>query len=68
VAAFRAALLVDIRQHRLAWSVIGAGFLACGMLWGSIMGLPMTRPAAFEMAVPTVGAQIEHPIALSREE
>jgi hypothetical protein len=49
VAAFRAALVIDIRQHRLAWSVIVAGGLASAMLWASIAGLPLARPASFDV-------------------
>lgn len=49
MAAFRAALVLDIREHRLAWSVIVAGALAAAMLWASIGGLPFARPASFDM-------------------
>jgi hypothetical protein len=56
VAAFRAALVLDIRQHRLAWSVIVAGALASAMLWASIAGLPLARPASFDMPGPSPAA------------
>jgi hypothetical protein len=60
VAAFRAALVLDIREHRLAWSTILAGLLASVMLWGSILGVPLARPAAFEMAAPSSVPVVEH--------
>lgn len=53
MAAFRAALMLDIREHRLAWSVIAAGLLASAMIWGTIGGLPLARPASFEMPIAT---------------
>ena len=56
VAAFRAALIRDIRQHRLAWSVIVAGALASAMLWASIAGLPLARPAEFDLPAALPGA------------
>ena len=49
MAAFRAALVLDIRLHRLAWSAIVAGALAAAMLWASIGGLPFARPASFDL-------------------
>ena len=49
MAVFRAALVIDIRQHRLAWSFIVAGALASAMLWASIVGLPLARPASFDL-------------------
>lgn len=68
MAAFRAALVVDIRQHRLAWSVILAGLLASAMIWGSIAGLPLAHRAPFEAAAPTVVGDIEHPVEIEPAE
>lgn len=62
MSAFRAALVVDIRMHRLAWSAIVAGLLGSAMLWGSILGAPLARPASFDTAAPRVMTQTEHPI------
>jgi len=56
VAAFRAALALDIRQHRLAWSLIAAGALASAMLWASIAGLPLARSASFDAPAPSAAA------------
>jgi hypothetical protein len=53
LAAFRAALTLDIRRHRLAWSTIVAGALASAMLWASIGGLPLARPASFDLPEAT---------------
>ncbi|MND00783.1 hypothetical protein D3C83_195140 [compost metagenome] len=60
MAAFRSALVVDMRTHRLAWSVIAAGILASTMLWASILGLPLVRPASFD-APTTLPAQVVVP-------
>jgi hypothetical protein len=67
VAAFRAALVLDIREHRLAWGIILAGALASTMLWASIGGLPFARPASFDLpafdlpaASPADALEIEH--------
>ena len=68
VAAFRAALVLDIRQHGLAWSVIVAGILGSAMLWGSILGLPMAHPDSFDVAVPSIAVDIEHPVEIVRAE
>jgi hypothetical protein len=68
VAAIRTAFAVDIREHRLAWSVIVAGLLASAMLWGSILGLPMARPDPYSMAGPSVDVQVEHPIEFEARE
>jgi hypothetical protein len=59
VAAFRAALIADIRGHRLAWSVIVAGAMASAMLWGSISGLPLARPASFDVPAASPAAVVE---------
>jgi hypothetical protein len=58
VAEFRAALFLDIHQHRLAWSVIVAGALACAMLWCSIGGLPLARPASFDLPAASPAAVV----------
>jgi hypothetical protein len=68
VAAFRAALVLDIRQHGLAWSVIVAGILGSAMLWGSILGVPLHRPAPYEMVVPSIAVDVEHPIDIGLPE
>ena len=68
MAAFRAALVLDIREHRLAWSTILAGLLASVMLWGSILGVPMRHPAPFVAAEPTFVVQVEHPIEFALPE
>ena len=58
MAAFRAALILDIRSHRLAWSVIVAGALASAMLWGSIAGLRLARPASFDLRADPPAADV----------
>ena len=58
MAAFRAALVLDIRQHRLAWSVIVAGLLSGAMLWASIGGLPFARPASFDLPAASPAAVV----------
>ena len=68
MAAFRAALVVDVRHHRLAWSVIAAGLMACAMLWGSLLGVPLARPARYEATVPAADAGIEHPVEMEPAE
>jgi hypothetical protein len=63
VAAFRAALVLDIRQHRLAWSVIVAGAISSAMLWASIAGLPLARPASFDLPDAPLAARDARAVA-----
>jgi hypothetical protein len=51
VPRFRAALVLDIREHRLAWSLILAGAIASAMLWASILGLPLAHAAPYDASV-----------------
>lgn len=39
-----------------------AGLLSSAMLWGSILGAPLARPAPYDMAAPFVASPTEHPI------
>jgi len=61
-------MILDIRGHRLAWSVIVSGLLAMLMLWGSILGVPLARHAASEMDAPAAMGNIEHPVEIRPSE
>ena len=68
MAAFRSALVLDIREHRLAWSTIVAGLIAGAMLWGSILGAPLARPLIDENFVPPDHLVTEQPFQFGSPE
>jgi hypothetical protein len=51
VAEFRASLIVDIRQHPLAWAILVAGAITVATLWACICGLPIVGPLPFDIPV-----------------